>query len=194
MRLRWLIGAATGALTLAAPAAADRGVSIDLGRIQIRQDLLPGGSYKLPTIGVRNPGSERSSYRMTVRGLTGAGRAPPAAWFSFEPSEVTLRPGQILPVLVRLSIPTDATPADYGGLIGAELVVAQDGPRAGAAAAARLSFTVAPSNLLEAWWLKVKTFFSDNAPWSFVLPAGVALVLVFWRVRRRFSFTVARRA
>jgi hypothetical protein len=194
VRARRLIGAAAGALILAAPAAADRGVSIDLGRIQIRQDLLPGGSYSLPTIGVRNPGSERSAYRMVVRGLTGAGREPPAAWFSFEPAELTLRPGEIRPVRVRLSIPTDATPDDYGGLIGAELVLAHDRPRAGAAAAAQLSFTVAPSNLLEAWWLKLKTFFSDHAPWSFILPAGLALVLVFWQIRRRFSFTVARRA
>src|SRR5687767_1480811 len=76
-------------------ARADRGVSIDLGRIEIEQPLAPGGSYRLPTIGVRNPGDETTRYRLSVAPVdVEDAKAPPAAWFRFSPSELELEPGR----------------------------------------------------------------------------------------------------
>ena len=56
-----VVAIALAAGLLVPAAGADRGVSVDLGRIDIDQKLEPGGSYTLPTMGVRNPGSELTS-------------------------------------------------------------------------------------------------------------------------------------
>jgi hypothetical protein len=106
---------------VAAPAVANRGVSVDLGRIDIQQTLAPGGSYQLPTMGVRNPGTEVTSYVMTVAPVDGA-HAAEQAWVRFSPERLTLRPSQSRPVPMRLSIPTNAEPGSYEALVGAEIV------------------------------------------------------------------------
>jgi hypothetical protein len=176
-------------------ARADRGVSIDLGRIEIEQPLAPGGSYRLPTIGVRNPGDERTRYRLNVAAVDVEGaKAPPVAWFRFSPAELELGPGGERAVSARLFIPTDAAPADYVALIGPEIVAGTEGASVGAAAAARIRFTVEPSSTLAAWWLWVKTWMTDHAPWSFLMPGLLGLALLLAWMRRRFAFTVARRA
>ena len=86
------------------------GVSVDLGHIRIDQALTPGGGYRLPTFGVRNPGTVPTRYRMTVTPFAGSHETPPAAWFVFEPREFVLTPGQTRPVQARLSLPAGAAP------------------------------------------------------------------------------------
>lgn len=186
--------AACGLLVAATPALASKGAAIDVGRIDIEQALTPGGSYILPTIGVRNPGTERTRYTMVANALEDPEReAPPAEWFRFDPEELTLSPGETRPVRARIVLPTGADPGDYVALVGAQIVAGGGGAQVGAAAAARTTFRVEPASTLEAWWLKTKAFFSDHAPWSYVIPLVVFLALVASRVRRRFEFRVARR-
>lgn len=194
MRTRLAVGVAAIAVLVPTSAVASTGVGIDVGRIAINAKLTPGGSYRLPAIGVRNPGTERASYRMGARPLEGA-TAPPDEWFSFSPRTFTLKPGETQPVRVRLTLPASANPDDYTTLVGAELVGGDaKGARVGAAAAARTTFTVEPANFLQARWLQLKRFVGDNAPWTWLVPALFAFGFAAWTVRRRFSFTVARRA
>jgi hypothetical protein len=198
LRRAALIGAAVaGVLATVTPAGASRGVAIDLGRVDIQQDLTPGGSYRLPTMGVRNPGTEKTSYELKASPLLMKGRdAPAESWFHFSPSKLTLKPGQTQAVKVRIDLPTGADPGDYVALVGPQIVTKGRGAQVGAAAASRVSFTVEPATWLQAEWLKIKTFFSDRAPWSYVLPFLLLLSLLAWRLRRRFSFAlrVERRA
>ena len=185
------------ALAAAAPAEGSRGVAIDLGRIDIQQKLTPGGSYRLPTMGVRNPGTERTSYELKANPLVLQGRkAPPEGWFHFSPSKLTLKPNQTVQVKIRIDLPTGAAPGDYVALVGPQIVTNGTGAQVGAVAASRVSFTVEPATWLQAWWLKIKAFFSDHAPWSYVLPLVSLLSLLAWRVRRRFrvAFRIERRA
>ena len=81
-----------GSILLAAGAAsADRGVALDLGKLEIAETLTPGGGYRLPPVGVRNPGDEVTSYRMVVSHVQGQEGTPmPEDWLSFEPRELTL--------------------------------------------------------------------------------------------------------
>jgi hypothetical protein len=181
-------------LAAATPASASRGVAIDLGRVDIRQELTPGGSYRLPTIGVRNPGSETTTYELHASPLQLEGReAPPASWFLFSPARLTLKPNETRPVKVRIDLPTSADPGDYVALVGPQIVTKGKGAQVGAAAASRVTFTVEPATLLQAYWLKVKTFFSEYAPLSWLVPAVAVALLLGWRVRRRFSFRIERR-
>lgn len=190
----WLAALAAGALIGAPAAGADRGVSIDVGRIDVEQDLERGGGYRLPTIGVSNPGDERTDYRLQVSYVEGQTTLQPDRdWFRFSPARLTLVPGQTRPVRVRLIVPTDAEPGRYEALVGARIAMAGAGTQVGAGAAARLSFEVAPSGFLHAWWLRLKRAFEDASPWSYLVPALVLLGVAVWQARRRLTVTVARR-
>jgi hypothetical protein len=182
-------------LAVAPAASADRGVALDLGRLDVAQTLTPGGGYRLPPVGVRNPGDEVTSYRIVVSHVQGQqGRPIPPAWFRFEPRNVTLKPGKTQKVQARLSLPTGADPGDYEGLLAAQIVTKGKGAQVGAAAAAKVTFSVESATLLGAWWYRASTFFSGHEPWSWLLPALVTMALAAAQARARFSFRVERRA
>lgn len=180
---------------LTAPASADRGVALDLSRVTITDRLLPGGGYRLPVFGVRNPGDERARYRMAVSIVTGqAGRQPPSEWFRFAPAGFSLGPGRSRPVQVRLDLPAGADPGDYAAIVGPQLLSSGGGAQVGAGAAAHVSFTVEPSTLLEAYWLEVRGFLGRHMPWTWAVPLALTLLTTGWFLRGRFTLTVARRA
>ncbi len=184
-----------GACLLATPAGADRGVALDLGRVEITDGLLAGGGYRLPAFGVRNPGDERTSYRMVVSYVTDQERLePPQEWFRFEPAQFALAPGKTRSVSARIEVPTGADPGDYEALLAAQIVTEGRGVQIGGAAASKVSFTIEPSSLLEAWWLKAKAFFSEHAPMSWILPLVLLLSLLGWQLGRRFTLDISRRA
>ena len=183
--------------TLVSPgiAVADRGVALDLGRLDIAQRLTPGGGYRLPPLGVRNPGDEVTSYRIVVSHVQGQeGKPVPEDWVRFEPTELTLKPGKTEKVQARLSLPTGADPGDYEGLLAAQIVTEGEGAQVGAAAAAKLTFSVESATLLGAWWYRAKTFLSGHEPWTWLIPALLATALLGRQLQRRFSFQVVRRA
>jgi hypothetical protein len=185
------------ATSLAVPVAAQatRGVAIDLGRIEIQQKLTPGGSYRLPTMGVRNPGTITTSYALQASALVMKGKdAPPASWFHFSPSRLTLKASETRAVQVRIDLPTGARPGNYVALVGPQIVTTGRGAQVGAAAASRVTFTVEPATWLQAQWLRVSTFFSAHAPWSYVLPLAAIFALAAWRLRSRFALRIERRA
>ena len=182
---------------LLAPAAAlaDRGVALDLGRLDVAQKLTPGGGYRLPPLGVRNPGDEVTSYRIVVSHVQGQeGKPVPEDWVRFEPTELTLKPGKTEKVQARLSLPTGADPGDYEGLLAAQIVTKGKGAQVGAAAAAKLTFSVESATLLGAWWYRIRTFLSGHEPWTWLIPAILATALLGRQLRRRFSLQIARRA
>jgi len=164
-----------------------RGVSVDLGRIAIREHLLPGGSYRLPTLGVRNPGNVRTRYRAAVGAIQDQSRrVPPERWFHFSPGTFTLEPGETRPVAIKLSIPTGAEPGDYEALVGARIAPEGNGAQVGTMAASRITFTVDASSTLEAWRHWVETFLADHTPWSYVLPALLGFLALLWWLQKRF--------
>lgn len=187
----------TGAALLAGGevAAADRGVALDLGRLDISQTLTPGGGYSLPPLGVRNPGDEVTSYRIVVSQVQGQpGKPTPAEWFRFSPREVTLKAGATRKVQVRLSLPSGADPGDYQGLVAAQIVTKGKGAQIGAAAAAKVTFTVEASTWLGAQWYRLRTFVAAHQPWTWLIPALLATALLAAQLRSRFAFKVERRA
>ncbi|MFY9578673.1 MAG: hypothetical protein WAQ33_05060 [Gaiellaceae bacterium] len=187
--------ALTGLLLSAGVAAADRGVALDLGRLDVAQKLTPGGGYRLPPLGVRNPGDEVTSYRIVVSHVEGQdGKPIPADWVHVKPAELTLKPGRTQKVQARLNLPTGADPGDYEGLLAAQIVTKGKGAQVGAAAAAKLTFSVEASTWLGAQWYRIRTFLSGHEPWTWLIPALLATALLGRQLRRRFSFQVARRA
>jgi hypothetical protein len=194
-RVAFVLIALAGLLLSCEIAAADRGVALDLGRLDVAQKLTPGGGYRLPPLGVRNPGDEVTSYRVVVSHVQGQeGKPIPTAWVHVKPGALTLKPGRTQKVQARLSLPTGADPGDYEGLLAAQIVTKGKGAQVGAAAAAKLTFSVESATLLGAWWYRITTFLSGHAPWTWLIPALLATALLGTQLRRRFSIQVARRA
>jgi hypothetical protein len=190
-----LLTASTGLLLSGGVAAADRGVALDLGRLDIEQTLTPGGGYRLPPVGVRNPGDQVTSYRMVVSQVEGQkGKLVPEGWVRFQPAELTLKPGRTRKVQARLSLPSGTDPGDYEGLLAAQIATKGKGAQVGAAAAAKMTFSVESKTLLGAWWYRTRTFVSDHQPWTWLVPVLLMAALLGSQVRRRFSLRVERRA
>ena len=181
------------AAALLAPASgvgADVGVGVNLGKIDIDDKLAPGGRYDLPAVGVINTGDEPGDYEVVISYLGDQEEArPPEDWFEFEPQRFFLEAGESRLVEIRIVLPSGAGPDDYFALIEAHPVIdADSGVTIGVAAATKLTFTVRPSNLLAAWILQVQNFIEDGEPWTYVIPASLALLLVVYLVRRNFRF------
>ena len=191
---RLLLLLAGVALFSAAPAAASTGVSIDVGSIAVSDALVPGEEYTLPTFGVRNPGTEATTYRVVVTYLDGQTAAAPAeSWFTFEPGDMSIGPGESRPVHTRLVVPPDAEPGEYAALIGPQIVSQGGGAQVGAAAAAKLTFTIAEAGGLDAWLRMLGRILMQN-PWVLAI-GGLGLLYIAVRyVRKRFTLSVARRA
>jgi hypothetical protein len=194
-RVAVIFVAAGSILGAAGTASADRGVALDLGRLDVAQKLTPGGGYRLPPLGVRNPGDEVTTYRIVVSHVEGQDDKPiPNAWVHVKPSELTLKPGRTKKVQARLDLPSGAAPGDYEGLLAAQIVTKGKGAQVGAAAAAKLTFSVEASTWLGAQWYRIRTFLSGHEPWTWLIPALLATMLLGWQLRRRFDFQVVRRA
>ncbi len=181
------------ALSSAAPSLASHAVSIDVGAIDVSDALLPGGEYRLPQFGVRNPGTEPTTYRVVVSYIDGQdSQRPDEAWFTFSPAELTLEPGEAQAVNAHISLPADAEAGRYAALIGPQIVADGVGAQVGAAAAARLTFTIAPSSSLDAFLRWLSRILGEQ-PWLMAIPVVIVLIVGWWFLRRRISITVARR-
>ena len=179
------------ALATIIPTMATTGVSIDVARIAVKEDLLAGSEYRLPAFGVRNPGTEPTSYRLSVTYVADQETLqPPESWFEFSPGEITLDPDDSRAVQTRLLIPPDAEVGTYSALIGPEIASDEGGARIGAAAAARLSFTVVPSGPLDAWLRWLNRFVAEN-PWVLLVPVLLLLAGAWWFLRRRVAISVS---
>jgi hypothetical protein len=175
-------------------ARADQGVRIGPGRIDVQDTLLTGGTYHLPDLDVSNPGSETASYRMTVGAVAGQAGAPvDPSWVSFSPATFTLGPGSAQAVATSVVIPAEARSGPYQTLLRAELVPSGGGLSLGAAAASRLTFSVAQATTLDSLVSGVRDALSAAGPWPGVLALVILVALLARFARRRWSFRVERR-
>jgi hypothetical protein len=140
-----LVLAVSAVAAVPAAAAADAGVGIDPGEISGLPPLGSGESTTV-TVSVRNPGTSEASYRLLAQPLQGVPELPVEdAWFTFEPSELTLGPGEAQEVTVTLTLPDEVTAGDHLALLTAQLVTegsGQGGAQVAAAVATKFFFTV----------------------------------------------------
>jgi hypothetical protein len=126
-----------------ATAEASVGVAVRWGFLSIPRPLEPGKSYRLPLWGVRNPGTELTAYRMEANGVRGQQLlAPSSRWFRFSPSKATLAPGRERAVRITLVVPKKAKRGKYMALVKAAIAPRGTGAGVGAAAGARVLFSV----------------------------------------------------
>jgi hypothetical protein len=179
---------------LAAPAAADTGVGVDLAEINIDEILTAGNVYNLPAVGVVNMGDRTADYEVGITYMSEQEEmAPSAGWFQFDPQRFSLEAGTSKKVSISLHIPQDASVGQYFALIEAHPVVDGSGQTTiGIAAATKLRFSVSRDiPVLSA----IRNFLRDHAPYSYIGLGVIVAIVVVLLLRRffRFRFGVERR-
>src|SRR5690349_11386440 len=71
------------------------GVGVGTGKIDIQEKIKSGSIYTLPSVVVFNTGTQQAQYKMSVTfNEVQPQQKPDPAWFSFEPKQFTLNPGE----------------------------------------------------------------------------------------------------
>jgi hypothetical protein len=175
------------------------GVGVGIGKIVVDQKLKPGLIYVLPSLPVLNTGDEPGDYGVSIEYHEGQetnpqmGLKPKKEWFSFEPSQFHLEPGQAQQVQIKLTLPLKGVkPGNYFAYLEAHPIVKEKAgqTRVGVAAAAKLYFTVAPANFLVGIYYRIASFFALYSPWSYVVLAIVVLAILIALFRRFFSVKI----
>ena len=167
-----------------------------MATVKLDAPVGPGETHSLGTIGVSNPGTIRSSYKVTVVPLAAAGgRDIDPSWIRFSPATFTLDPGGTQPVAVTLVVPPDAAAVDYAGLIEASVVA--DGSSGtlsiSPGAGAKLTFTVRPASTIAGWLAAAGTWLAAVTPWPQLVVAALVLLLAARWVARRWNIRIERR-
>jgi len=165
-------------------ASARIGVGVGTGKIYVEDVLKAGMSYNLPSLTVLNTGDEPSNYTVGLAYHRDQPEmAPPKEWFSFSPEEFYLEPGEARTVEIKLNLPLKTRYGDFFAYLeGKPTKKAQSGSTSiGVAAAAKLYFTIAPSNFLEPIYYKTIAIWTAWMPWTNIFAAllftGIALIL-----------------
>jgi len=166
------------------------GVGVNTGKIYVDAPLKPGGIYNLPIIGVSNTGDQQGKYEMAVTFLSNQPEMRPAKeWFIFSPSSFYLEPGEVEQVSIKLILPVKMRPGDYFAFLEAHPIAeAGPGTTIGVAAATKLYFKVVPSNIIEAFYYRVSSFFRENSPWSWIILGIILGAIVLTILRKHFAF------
>ncbi len=107
-----LLGA-SGSLPTPQPGVA-RGVALGVSTISLASALEPGESLDLDPIAVRNVGTVVATYDVVAGAPAGGFVTPaPASWFAFARDAITLGPGDIGEIAVRVSVPSGAASGVY---------------------------------------------------------------------------------
>lgn len=166
-----------GAMAVPAPAQAEPGVTLGIGKIVMNEPLRAGGHYPLPQVPVTNSGTVESAYQVVINTIEGQEEMKPdPAWFAIRPQSFRLKPQERQEVTVSLDLPWLLKPGAYFCLIQVGPVVEAQGTGLGVAAAAKLYFTVEHGNILTATLYSVLDALQKRAPWSYLVLAAVLLV------------------
>jgi hypothetical protein len=176
------------------------GVGVGLGKIQIDKLLQAGGIYNLPDLPVINTGDEAGQYDTSVGYLKGATQLrPDQEWFLFEPQSFYLEPGKVQLVKITLTLPTKIQPGDYFAYLeGHPANKSSNGQTSiGVAAATKIYFTVAPSNIFQASYYRAASLYTQYSPWDTIVLAIIAfagIVYFAWKfISKRFQFNITKK-
>lgn len=180
------------------PSFAKVGVGVGTGKIYVDEPLKPGTIYTLPVITVLNTGDDTTTYGTRIAYHQDQEELTPAKeWFSFSPSEMVIEPTKGSPTEVTLSVPIKAEPGDYFAYVEAYpmTTASEDGTTSiSIAAATKLYFTVAPSNVFEGVYYKSLSLFNKYRPWTTIAVAVFAVLLILNFLRKRINISFHKKS
>lgn len=184
----------TLALSLPFNSYAKIGVGIGTGMIVVDDKLKSGTIYTLPSLTIANTGDVTSDYTVSVAYHTDQPELMPEKdWFKFSPSTFKLEPGETKVVDVKLNLPLRTEPGSYFAYLeGSPIIIKEDGKSSvGIAAAAKLYFEIVPSNIFEAMYFKVISFFQVYAPWPQRVSIAIGVVAVALVLKKYLNIDVS---
>ena len=175
-------------------ALAKIGVGVGTGKIVVDQPMKPGLIYTLPPLVVLNTGDEASDYGVTIQHRENQEQMKPAKeWFSFEPSSFHLNPGESKVVQIKLTLPIKgARPGDYFAFLQAypKQKAGVSGTSVNIAAAAKLYFTIVPSNFFAGIYYRIVSLLTLYSPWGYIVLVVIGATLLLGILRRFISFNI----
>ena len=177
-------------------ASARIGVGVGAGKIQIDEDLRAGRIYTLPPLPVINTGDQPGEYGVTVEYHENAKEMrPDAVWFHFEPQLFHLDATKAQIVDITLTLPTKVTPGDYFAYLEAQPVKTDVAgvTSIGVAAAAKLYFTIAPSNIFQGIYYRFISLYALYHPWDTIILGFIAIFLLLHFLNKRFKIQIAKK-
>lgn len=178
-------------------ASAKIGVGVGTGKIVVDQPMKPGSIYTLPSIVILNTGDEPSEYGVAVQFRENQPEIkPPKEWFSFKPSNFHLEPGQSQLVQIKLTLPVSGVKSgDYFAFLQGYPVMKQSfgGTSIGVAAAAKLYFTIAPSNIFQGIYYRFLNLYSHYHPWDTIILAIIFIIALILLFKKCFKIQIARK-
>jgi hypothetical protein len=179
---------------LAIPLEADRGVGVNVGRIEINDVLSAGRSYDLPAVGVINTGDEVQDYEVEITHLeVQSQRKPDPQWFNFSPQHFSVQPGKTQMVDISVTIPGGAKAGNYFAYVEAHSAPTGKGETIGIAAATKLLFSVKQSSWLTVQRYRINDFIDSTQPWIVLVPVVAGLLLLVFKNRQRIPFEIRRK-
>ena len=170
------------------------GVGVGTGKIEFEESLKPGGLYNFPSLTVINTGDEASDYGVSVEYKGDQPKmSPPKEWFIFTPATFYLEPGQSQVVQVQANIPIKTIPGDYFAYLEGHPVrksSSNGGATIGIGAAAKLSFTIMPANLLQGIYYRLVFIIQKYTPWSYVILVVLGMSILLAIFKKFFSFNL----
>jgi hypothetical protein len=173
---------------------ADIGIGVGTGKIELNETLKAGAIYNLPPFTILNTGDEASKYSVGTQQRENQEQLrPDKEWFSFEPLEFYLEPGDSQIIQTKLTLPIKGVvPGDYFSFLqGFPIIESKGGATIGVAAATKLYFTVAPANIFVGMYYRLSSLLVNSAPGSYILLAVVIFAILIVFFRQKFSFNVS---
>lgn len=170
------------------------GVGIGTGKIVVDEQLRSGVIYSLPSLTVVNTGDEVSDYTVSIAYHTDQPELRPEKdWFMFSPGLFKLEPGESKVVEVKLNLPLRTEPGFYFAYLEASPVIKKDDGKSsvGIAAAAKLYFEIVPSNIFEAIYFKIASFFEIYSPWPQRVSVTIGIVSLLFVLRKYLNFDIS---
>jgi len=179
--------------TPAVPVFAQLGVGVGTGKMVVEEQLKPGMTYRLPALTVINTGDQAAIYGVGISYHQDQLELKPEEdWFRFEPETFHLEPRESQRVEIDLTLPLEMVPGNYFAYVrGFPYRVTEEGETAvNIAAAAKLEFSVAPANLLQALYYRTLSFWQRYQPWTNIALGAVSFVVTVVLVKKFFSFNI----
>ena len=188
---------------------AQLGAGVGLGKIELKEELTPGGVYALPKLPVINTGEIASGYEVQAiftspspqglassEALERSRKGEAERWISFSPPRFYLEPHQSKQVDVKIILPFTAPKGDYLVLLEAHTTSKAEGGNVaiGPAAATRLSFSVGTApGVLGAVRQRVTTLWNVYLPWSLILVLALDFLVILYLLRFVLPFEISIR-
>lgn len=173
---------------------ANVGVGVATGKIVVDESLKAGMIYELPPLTVVNTGSVATNYVVDVSYQENQPQnRPQREWIVYTPETFHLDPGKSQAVSIKLHLPVNAEPGEYFAYLEGRPnnEIKEGKTKVGIAAASKLYFTVEASNIWSGIYHRLRSLWTEYAPWPKIIFFGVSTVIGILVTKNLFNIQIS---